>query len=349
MQQTKTKVNLSGISRTSLAPLFVRARISKEHTSLFNDYKAVELVEQMDLDFFSFVTLNTTYFDFIIVARAIQLDNKVRAFIKEHPHASVVNLGAGLDTGFYRVDNGTIRWYDLDLPEVIEIRKQLLPETDRTICIAKSFLDPSWCQDIITEGGVLVIAGGLLRYFSETQVRKFFSLLADCLPGSEVVFEAESKSSSVVDGNYGAYGVGWSDDEPEKRNALQTEALMTFKNMWIRVPQDKKDKLIFTLTTSTKPQNAEWNYFKMWWNQLSAQEKGKAMSDFYAGFFPDLNCRCPLEDANEMTAWGNRITVVDQFPLFRDIPRDPSLSRSIRQFMDYTDEKGRIKIFHMRI
>jgi O-methyltransferase involved in polyketide biosynthesis len=349
LQETKTKVNFSGISRTSLAPLCVRAKISKEYSSLFNDGKAIELFEQMDSDLFSFVKLNTTYFDFIIVARAMQLDNVVKAFITEHPHASVVNLGAGLETGFYRIDNSTIHWYDLDLPEVIEIRKQLLPETDRSTCIAKSVFDPSWCQDINTKGGVFMIAGGLLRYFRETQVRQLFSLIADRLPGSEIAFEAESKSSSVVDGNYGAYGVGWSDDDPEKRDALQAEALMTFKNMWIRTPQDKKDKMISALTTLTKPQSVEWNDFEMWWNQLSAQEKGKAMSDFYAGFFPDLKCGCPLEDANEIMVWDNRITVVDQFPLFKNISRNPSLSSSIRQFMDYTDENGRIKIFHMRV
>jgi len=54
----------------------------------------------------------------------------------------------------------------------------------------------------------------------------------------------------------------------------------------------------------------------VWWNQLNAQEKGKAMSDFLAGHSKDLKCECPLEDANEMTMWDNRITVVDQFPLF---------------------------------
>jgi len=343
------KVDFSGISRTSLAPLYVRAKISREHGSLFTDAKAVEIVERIDSDFFSLVKLGTTYFDFIIVARAMQFDNVVKAFIKEHPYASVVNLGAGFDTGFYRVDNGTIHWYDLDLPGVIEVRKQLLPETNRAKCIAKSFFDPSWCQDINNENGVFMIAGGLLRYFNETQVRQFFSLLADRLSGSEIVFEAESKSSSVVDGNFGAYGVGWSDDEPEKRDALQTEALISFKNMWIRAPQDKKDKLICTLTTPTKPQSSEWKDFEMWWSQLSAQEKGKAMSDFFAGFFVDLNCGCPLEDANEMTKWDNRITVVDQFPLFKNIPRDSSLSLAVRQFMDYTDEKGRIKIFHIQV
>jgi len=136
------------------------------------------------------------------------LDNKVKAYIKEHTHASVVNLGAGFDTAFYRVDNGTIRWYDLDLPEVIEIRKQLLPETDRSTYIAQSFLDPGWCQEINTENGVFMVAGGLFRYFSEAEVRQFFSLLADSFPGCEIVFEAESKSSIDIDGSCGAYGAG---------------------------------------------------------------------------------------------------------------------------------------------
>lgn len=348
MQQTKIKVNFSGLSRTSIAPLYARAKVSKQYGSIFSDAKASELVERMDSDLIPFSQV-INYVDFIFVARALQFDNMVKAYIKEHPHASIVNLGVGLDTGFYRVDNGTIQWYDLDLPEVIEVRKQLIPETDRAKCIAKSFFDPSWCQDIKPEGGVFIIAGGLLRYFSETQVRQLFSLLADRLPGCEIVFEAESKSSGIVDGNYGAYGVGWSDDKPENRDALQTEALDEFKKMWGRVPKDKKEKVIRTLTTSTKPQGAEWNDFETWWDQLSNQKKGKAMSELFAGLFPGLNCACPLEDANEMTTWDNRITVVDQFPLFKNIPRDPLLSKSIRQFMDYNDEKGRMKVFHIRV
>jgi O-methyltransferase involved in polyketide biosynthesis len=346
LQQNKIKVDFNGVARTSIAPLYARAKISNEYSLIFNDAKAVELAELIDSGLFTINKVDINYLDFPFVARAIQFDNIAKKYIKEHPHSSVINLGTGFDTGFYRVDNGTIHWYDLDLPEVIEVRKQLIPETDRSTCIAKSFLDPSWCQDIKTESGVFMIAGGLLRYFSETQVRQFFSLLADYLPGSEIVFEAESKSSNIIDGKPGALGVGWSDDEPEKRNALQIEALRAFKSVWVRAPKYVKDMMLGALTTPTKPQSTEWEDFEVWWSQLNAQEKGKAMNDF----IPDsVRCECPLEDANEMTMWDNRITVVDQFPLFKDIPRDPSLSLSIRQFMDYTDEKGRIKIFHIRV
>lgn len=81
----------------------------------------------------------------------------------------MVNLGAGFETEFYLVDSGTIRWYDFDLPELIEIRKQLLPETARVTYIPKSFLNPSWCTDIKTQDGVFIIVCGLLRYFDEAK------------------------------------------------------------------------------------------------------------------------------------------------------------------------------------
>ena len=94
----------------------------------------------------------------INVARTKQFDNKIKAYITEHPRASVVSLGAGLDTTFYWVDNGSIHWYDLNLAAVIDIRKQLLPEPDRVTYIAKSLLDLSWCRDIkYTEDGVFMI------------------------------------------------------------------------------------------------------------------------------------------------------------------------------------------------
>lgn len=255
LQQSKIKVDLSGIPQTSLLILYGRAKVSKEHGSLFNDTKALELVERLDYDFSTEKAI-TDYLLFASAARAMQFDNKVKEYITEHPYASVVNLGAGFETEFYRIDNGKIHWYDLDLPELIEVRKQLLPETDRSTCIAKSFLDPEWCTDIDTQNGVLIIACGLLRYFDEAKVRQLFLLLADHFPGCEVVFDIESKSSSDADG--GGYGAGWSNDEPKKRDAMLAERFKSFKNAWKAIPQSLKDKVLGTLTTATKPSGTEW-------------------------------------------------------------------------------------------
>jgi O-methyltransferase involved in polyketide biosynthesis len=328
-------------------PLYGRANVSKQHPSFFNDAKAVEVVESLDYDFSILHKSVVDYFWYIYAARAVQFDKKVKVFIKEHTYASVINLGAGLDTAFYRVDNGTIRWYDIDLPELIEVRRQVIPETERATCIAKSFLDPTWCQNIDTRDGVFIVAGGLFHYYVEGEIRQFFSLLADHIPGCEIVFEAESKSSAEVDGNYGAYGAGWSDDEPEKRNAIQAETIRALKNLWMVAPLFMREKLIGALTVMTKPKSAAWDDFEHWWNLLSATEKGKVMSDLVAG--SHMTGKSPLENANEIMAWDAHVSVVDQFPLFRGIPRDPSMSLSVRQFMKYTDEKERIKIFHLRI
>lgn len=98
--------------------------------------------QQIDYDFSFYDKISTDYAKFSAVAQTMQFDQKAKSYIKEHSHASVVNLGAGFDTGFYQVDNGIIHWYDLDLPEVIGVRKQLFPETDRSTCVAQSFINP---------------------------------------------------------------------------------------------------------------------------------------------------------------------------------------------------------------
>ena len=159
------------------------------------------------------------------------------------------------------------------------------------------------------------------------------------------MFDIESKSSGDTDG--GGYGAGWSDNEPEKRDAMLAERFQSFKSAWKIIPQNLKDKVLDTLTTSTKPSGTEWVDIETWWNKLNSQEKSKAMHDF--GTSLGITCKWALDDANEMTKWDNRITVIGQFSMFRNIPRDPSMSTSIRQFMDYTDEKGRMKIIHLRI
>jgi len=130
LEGAKSKIDLVGLEETLLIPLWAREKISTEYNSFLNDTKAIELVERIDYDFskidkalrFEGILLNA--------ARAKQFEDKPRAHIGDHPHASVINLGAGLDTTFYRVDNGLIHCYDLDLPNVIKLRRRLLPESD---------------------------------------------------------------------------------------------------------------------------------------------------------------------------------------------------------------------------
>ena len=300
MQEGKVKVKLSGVSETLLGPLWGRAKISRDHSSLFYDDKAVELVEKIDYDFSTFDMIPfEDYLLLVFVARAKRFDEKIKAYVKGHPHASVVNIGAGLDATFYRVDNGLIHWYDLDLPAVIDIRKQLLQEPDRVTYIAQSFLDPSWCEDIKhTEDGVFMIAGGLLRYFEEAQIKQFFSMLADNFPGGEIVFNASSR----VDNHFGA---------------------------WIeKLPPDQQKELGAALMETREEMRHNFGAFSRWGLGLG---------------------KWALKDVNEITRWDDRITVIDQSPLFKDIPRDPSWSIAIRRFMDFSDKNRTSNIFHLRV
>ena len=357
MQHDKVKVKLSGVSETLLFCLFGRAKLSEEYSSLFYDAKAVELVEKIDYDPlasnmpFAGILFNTPCKGNLSLfslwsLRAKQFDDKIRAYIAEHPRASVISLAAGLDTTFYRVDNGLIHWYDLDLPDVINVRRQLLPEPDRVTYIAKSLFDPSWCKEVTTEDGVFIMAGGVLPFFEKPQVKQFFSTLADNFPGGEIIFDAPSKLDNNV--------MALIEQFPqEQRRAVQTALMDTIKGWWEKAPQEQKDTLIAALKTQTKPKGKEWSDFKTWWNQLSDKEKEGAWNDFIASFdknFEQVSWgRWTLKDANEIAKWDSRITVIDQFPLYRNISRHPSLSADIRQFMDYSDKSGGSNIIHLRV
>jgi O-methyltransferase involved in polyketide biosynthesis len=188
------KVNLSGVPETLLMALWGRAKVSREGNPILNDSKAVEIVENLiEYDFEKLEKYFQKYTNVSLLARARMFDDMIRRFTAEHPEATIVNLGAGLDTTFFRVDNGSIKWYDLDLPESIDIRKKIMPETDRMKCIAKSLMDTSWMRDIKDiQEGILFFSGGVFEYFEEKEVKKLLSKLADRFPRGEIVFDTMS-------------------------------------------------------------------------------------------------------------------------------------------------------------
>mgnify|MGYP005846454589 CR=1 FL=1 len=194
------KINLKNVQRTLLLPLWGRAKLTKTGNPILSDPKAVEIVDQIiEYDFESVEKIFTEFFNVGWITRAKMFDETIKTFLSKHPRATIINLGAGLDTTFFRVDNGLLHWYDLDLPEVIEIRTKIIPERDRSKCIAKSLFDPGWIEEISTNRhDVLFLAGGVLFYFNETEVKELFRLLADSFPGGEIVFDTVSEFSIPI-------------------------------------------------------------------------------------------------------------------------------------------------------
>jgi O-methyltransferase involved in polyketide biosynthesis len=109
------------------------------------------------------------------------------------PKGTIVNLGAGLETAFYRVDNQKLTWIDLDLPEVISLRDKLLSNNDRIHQIAKSVLDYSWMDDVKKHSDeCFFFAGGLFMYFTEEQIKALLLEMARRFPRSELIFDSIS-------------------------------------------------------------------------------------------------------------------------------------------------------------
>jgi len=194
MGQKKLDFDLEGVPKTLLLPLAGRAFYSQEENSPIHDEKAIELVNSINYDFddlFNILGKGTLSW---WAARAFQLDKAIREYLRTHESATIVNLGAGLETAFYRTDNGNLTWVDLDLPDVIKLREKLLTPPNRVHYIAKSVLDYSWMDEVKQFGReCFFIAGGLFMYFPEENVKSLFSEMALQFPHSELAFDAITK------------------------------------------------------------------------------------------------------------------------------------------------------------
>jgi O-methyltransferase involved in polyketide biosynthesis len=155
------------VSQTLLIPLWARAVEQLEPQPLVIDPVAAAMVEQVDHDWRQ---IRLSRGDLVqCVVRLREFDRFVRDFLQRHPAATVVHLGCGLDARFQRVDNGQVRWFDLDLQDVIAVRRELLPESDRNRYLAGSAFEPGWMAQLdgLDSEPVLFVAEAVLPYFEE--------------------------------------------------------------------------------------------------------------------------------------------------------------------------------------
>ena len=187
---SKIKPNLNGVAETMLLTLHARAQYSNTKKHKFYDQKAIDIVENMDYDFSK--AGKDRAMSGGTIARTIVFDELVGAFLKEHPDAVVVNIACGLDTRFYRLDNGTVTWYNLDLPEVIAVRKQFFDETGRVQMIAASAMDTAWPDGVTKRGVMLFIIEGLTMYLTESDVSEILAIIRDSFDNAYVMMETLS-------------------------------------------------------------------------------------------------------------------------------------------------------------
>ena len=177
-----------------LIPLYGRARMSVLYPELLHDNEAVRIVNEMDMDFSQIESAFGEYGGVCYLSRARRVDTEVGAFLKKYPDSTVVNIGAGLDTTFSRVDNGRALWYNLDLPDAIAFRKSLIRQAERSVDIPKSVFDYTWLDDITSgrDGHLLLIAAGVFMFLKREMLCEMMQKVMAKFPQGELFFDAAS-------------------------------------------------------------------------------------------------------------------------------------------------------------
>ncbi|MFD1536360.1 class I SAM-dependent methyltransferase [Nonomuraea guangzhouensis] len=183
------KVRLAAEKATLLATLYGRALDARSPRPILDDRLAAATVARIDHDF------RQTGMDRrnagSVALRARFLDDWAREFLSRHAEATVLHLGCGLDTRVYRLAPPPgVDWYDVDYPDVIDLRRRLYPEEHRSI--GTSVTDLGWLDQVPADKPVLVVAEGLFYYLDPPGGRALVRAIVDRFPGGQFVFDAVS-------------------------------------------------------------------------------------------------------------------------------------------------------------
>ncbi|MEM6639396.1 MAG: class I SAM-dependent methyltransferase [Pseudomonadota bacterium] len=170
-------VQLGPVQETLLIPLYGRALESRSSQPLLHDPLAAKIVDRLDYDFAKWDKAPSLRGACI---RTIMYDRLVKTWLTAHPSGTVVELGCGLNTRFDRVDNGSVRWFDLDLPDAMALRREFIEDAPRCEMIAASALDTDWHDQVAASPGpYLFISEAVLIYVDEDDVRRAITGLVE--------------------------------------------------------------------------------------------------------------------------------------------------------------------------
>lgn len=190
----KINVEIKGVQATMLLPLRGRALMSNSFPDLYHNNNDIEIVNKLNFDFTTMDSALGEYGNLCYIARALAVEKAVRNYISGHSRATIVNIGAGLDTTFSKVNNSEISWYDLDLPDSMQFRNLLIEQPKGSFTIAKSVFDFSWFDDITynRNDGLFLIAAGVFHFLPEDQLKELLTRISLRFPGAELFFDINS-------------------------------------------------------------------------------------------------------------------------------------------------------------
>ena len=204
----KFKVEEGTVQETLMMPLYGRVYCEEHFPNTFPNKAAKELAANVDYDFNKVKSSELNMVTWGLRARMLQ--DAAKDYLMKRPKATIINLGCGLDLSFSEIDNGTCRFINMDLPDVIEARERIVSCKEREMNFAGDLIDLTWMERIQAEpygvnvnDGVFIICGGVLMYFSTEQMKRFFLAIAKAFPCGGICFDGENqrgleKSNKIV-------------------------------------------------------------------------------------------------------------------------------------------------------
>ena len=196
-EEPRISLDLSGVPETLLWTLYYRAQEASRPDAILQDPVAVELVGRIDYPFAERLGAAQGRAQWQGL-RSRVFDERTREFLAAHAGGTVVALGEGLDTAFWRVDDGQVRWLGVDLTATADLRRRALPSSPRRRQLDVSALDEAWMDEVDTSRGLLLTAQGLLMYLQRDEVHRLITACGRRFPGAEFVFDGVPRWTSWV-------------------------------------------------------------------------------------------------------------------------------------------------------
>ena len=198
----KYHIERNTVQETLIIPLYGRKVCSDHFPHLFSDPEAERVCAMLDYDFAEkgkkMETMAGLFGALEVAQRQYDIGCEVKDYLKAHPKAAVVNLGCGLDDTFRKCDNGLCKGYNIDMPDVIAIRNDLLPAGEWEKNLGCDLNDFAWMDEIDATEGAVFYATGVFYYFRTEDVKKLFRQMAKRFPGAVLAFDACNKRGAKL-------------------------------------------------------------------------------------------------------------------------------------------------------
>lgn len=191
---------LDGVEDTLYVPLAGRIYASKKFPEFFYDEKALSLEPYIPTD--SIDKNSSEYFFMASVCRQKTIDEKIIKFLEENHNANVVFLGAGLETAYHRIANKTANFYQVDLPNVIDIRKRVLGRGNNEKLISGDMFQLDWIKEIDTRLPTLISVSGVYQYFNKNKIIEMIKGMKAQISKGELVFDTTNSKGLKLANKY---------------------------------------------------------------------------------------------------------------------------------------------------